>query len=197
MNRFSNLIDLLRKNVLVGILGLVLLVSLCFIFVRSEQLTLLDANHDDLSVRRTRVLKNFRNGSDIASNLDRIKLMQEEAQSRLFRAEDLAANQRYFYQIESATGISILNMHQAVKQLPAGKKNRKARALAARSKYETIVYDISLFGDYEQILDFFRHVEGGRAFARIDGFALSRGKGGAGSSMINARVSVEVLGSKS
>ncbi|MBD5781808.1 hypothetical protein IEN85_20070 [Pelagicoccus sp. NFK12] len=194
---FLSLFSYLKKNYIVSICSLVAIVCLGVYLVRSDQITRLAADYDDLSVRHSRILKNLKFGSDIEADLDRLKTMSEEIEARLFSPEDLATNQRYFYQIESATGVEMASIQQIIKPLPEGKNNKQARMKAERSPYQEIIYDMSVQGTYTEVLSFLREIEGGEAFAVLDGFTIMDSKSKEADPEVDIRLSVNVLGRKS
>lgn len=185
-----------KKNYIVACSGFFILICFVINFVRSEQVERLEADYDDLNVRHSRVIKNFKYGSDLESDLEEMREMEKEGVSRLFRPENLAVNQRYFYEIESATGVTLRNLQQIVIPAPTGKGSKKARKKAAKLKYRSISYSMAVNGTYEQVLNFLKEIEGGDAFVRLNGLVLnsSRSKDGVG---ISLRLGIEVLGVKS
>lgn len=194
---FSNLTEYLKKNYVIAISGFVVIVCVGVQFIRGEQVTRLAAEYDDLSVKRSRILKNLKNASDLETDLAELREYKTEIDNRLFLPEDLAANQRYFYQVESATGVHLANIQQIIKPLPTGKKNKKARMLAERSEFQEIIYDMGIQGTYTNVLKFLRAIEGGDAFAVLDGFSAVSAKGTNEDPEVSMRVTVNVLGKKS
>lgn len=194
---FLSVFSYLKKNYVITICGTIAIVCLGVYFVRNDQITRLAADLDDLSVRRSRILKNLKFASEIEVDLVEMEKMKADAESRLFSPEDLATNQRYFYQVESATGVEMTSIQQIIKQLPVGKNNKKARNKAQNSKFQEIVYDMNIQGSYYQVLSFMRALEGGKAFTVLDGFSIVGVKSVAGSSQVTVRLSVNVLGRKS
>ncbi len=193
---FSSILEYLKKNYVIAICGTVVVVCLGVYFVRNDQITRLAADYDDLSVRHSRILKNLKFASEIEVDLEEMKSMKVESESRLFSPEDLATNQRYFYQIESATGIEMTSIQQVIKPLPTGKQNKKARKKAEQSPYQEIIYDMSVQGTYIEILAFLREIEGGSAFTVLDSFAVRDARNTVGDPKVALRLSVNVLGRK-
>lgn len=193
----SGVLKYFKKNYIVSISGLVVVACLGVHLVRGEQITRLAAEYDDLSIKRSRMLKNLRNASSLDTDLAELRELKAEVEGRLFSPEDLATNQRYFYQIENATGVRLGNMQQIIKPLPAGRKNKKARMLAEKSEFQEIVYDMSVQGTYTNVLKFLREVEGGNAFCAMDGFSVVSAKGNEEQPEVTMRVTIDVLGRKS
>ncbi len=194
---FASILSYLKKNYVIAICSTVAVACLGVYFVRNDQITRLAADYDDLTVRYSRILKNLKFGSDIEGDLEEMRAMQAEVESRLFSPEDLATNQRYFYQIESATGVEMASIQQIIKPLPDGKRNKKARKKAEQSPYQEIVYDMSVRGTYSEVLSFLREIEGGDAFATLNGFSIIDAKTRVGAPEVEMRLSINVLGRKS
>lgn len=194
---FLSIFEYLKKNYIVAICAIVTVVCLGVYFVRNDQITRLAADSDDLSVRHSRILKNLKFASNIEGDLEEIKVMKSDSESRLFLPEDLATNQRYFYQIETSTGVEMSSLQQVMKPLPEGKQNKKARRKAENSPYQEIVYDMNIEGTYVEILAFLREIEGGSAFSVLDGMSVINSKKTLGDSKVEMRLSVNVLGRKS
>ncbi|MBK1879947.1 hypothetical protein [Pelagicoccus mobilis] len=195
---FSSIVSYLKKNYIIAGSAAVAIICSGIHFVRGEQITRLAADYDDLSVRHTRILKNLKFADEIDGDLELMKSMEADIESRLFSPEDLATNQRYFYQIESTSGVDMASIQQIVKALPSGKVDKKARKKAERSKFQELVYDVEIGGTYSEVLTFFREVEGGDAFAVVDGFIAAPGSANEGTAdRVSVRVSFNVLGRKS
>lgn len=196
---FLTIFEYLKKNYVIALSAVIALVCLGVHYIRGEQVMRLAADYDDLTVRHTRILKNLKHASEIDADLDEIESLMEDVDSRLFNPEDLATNQRYFYEIESSSGAKIASIRQIVKPLPSGKGSQKARKKAARSRFQELVYDIELRGSYSEILNFMRKVEGGDAFAVLDGLILSSSSVAGNSSEkrnLKMKFSVSVMGRK-
>lgn len=194
---FSTILDYLKKNYVVAISGLVAVLCLGVYFVRHDQITRLAADFDDLSVRRSRILKNLKFASGIETDLALMKSQISDVESRLFNPEDLATNQRYFYQIESATGVQMKSIQQLIKHLPTGKNAKKANKKAQQSHFQEIAYELDIQGEYRDVLAFLRELEGGKAFVVLNGFSMVTAKGVSSSSEIAMRLSISVLGRRS
>ncbi|MDQ8183396.1 hypothetical protein [Pelagicoccus sp. SDUM812005] len=193
---FLSILSYLRKNYVIAICSAVVVVCLGVYFVRNDQITRLAADADDLSVRHSRILKNLKFASDIEADLEEIKRMDAEVNARLFAPEDLATNQRYFYQVESATGVEMSNIQQVIKPLPDAKRDKKARKKAEMSPYQEIIYDMSVTGTYLEVLSFVRAIEGGSAFAVVESVSITGAKNTVGEPEVEMRLSVSVLGRK-
>lgn len=194
---FKGILHYLKKNYIVAFSGAIIFACLIVHFVRGEQITRLAADYDDLGIRRSRILKNLKFAADIDRDLERLAAMQEELEARLFRPEDLASNQRYFYRIESMADVSLKSLQQILKPAPTGKNSKKARRKAEQASYQEIVYDMGVEGTFENVISFLRAIEGGEAIAYLEGFSMVGSKTGTGDPLVEMRMTVDVLGKKS
>ncbi len=191
---FSGILKYLKNNYVISISGFIVLACLGSYVARNGQVSRLEANYDDSNMRRGRVLKNFKYASDLKEDLEAMRILKADAEAWLFLSENLAVNQRYFYQIESSAGVKLQGLQQSIKPLPSGKASKKARKKAAKAKYRGISYGMRVIGTYEQVLGFMKKVEGGSAFVRLENFAIASIRG---SSLVSLQLEIEVLGVKS
>ena len=194
---FKTIFQFLKKNYASTISGIVVLVCLGVYFVREGQIKRLSADFDDLSIRRTRMLKNFKYAAGLTEDLASAKSMLKETENRLFHPGDLAGNQRYFYQLESATHVKLQNLQQIIEQPNGSKRDKMAAKRAAKSKYQEITYEMNVTGTYEEVVGFLRHLEGGSAFYRIEGFTIGPIRGPETEAAVGMRIGLKILGEKS
>lgn len=193
---FQGVLLYLKKHYAIAASAFVVVACLAVYLVREGQITRLEADFDDLSIRRSRMLKNIRFGTDLPSELESLRALESEAKARLFDPEDLGANKVYFYQRESATGVKLPVLQQIVKDLPANQMNKKQRMTAARSQYQEIAYEVTVNGTYKQILDFMKELEGGPAFYRLDGLSVAPATSADSDGMASMRLGITILGKK-
>lgn len=194
---FKSLFILLKKNMAVAASAVVLLACAGVFTIRDGQIRRLEADYDDLSVRRTRMLKNLKYAAGLPEDLTQLKGMLQTVESRLFHPEDLAGNQRYFYQLESATQVKLQNLQQVVAPSTGSKKDKKAAKKAAKSKYGEIVYEMNVTGSYERVLEFLRQLEEGSAFYRLEGFSIAPIRVSPTETAVGMRLGIQMLGGKS
>lgn len=193
---FPILFQILKKNLVSACSVLVLLVCSVFYFVRDGQISQLEVDLDDYSVRRTRMLKNLKFGAGLPEDLVAIKNLMKQAEERLFQPGDLAGNQRYFYQLESATGVKLQNLQQIAVPISQAKADKKAAKKAAQGKYQEISYEMNVVGTYESLLNFLRHLEEGSAFYRLEGLSIARTAAQVGDGSTGIRLGITILGRK-
>lgn len=195
MNIKANL-GVLKKHWIPSVSGLVILVCAGAYFLRSEQIQRLELDYDDLNVRMGRILANMRNSDGIDKDVTEAKRLLTDGTARLFTPSELAANQRYFYQLESSTGVQLTNLQQSLRTAEAAGGPRRPQRRQAASKYQELAYEVSLTGTYENVLKFLRELEDGRAFYRLDSFSALQSKTIDDVSIVGLRLSVTILGSK-
>ncbi len=193
---FPILLQLLKKNLVSACAALVLLACCAFYFARSGQISQLEVDLDDSSVRRTRMLKNLKFGTGLPEDLASIKELMGQAEERLFSPGDLAGNQRYFYQLESATGVKLQNLQQIAVPISQARNDKKGAKKAAQSKYQEISYEMNVVGTYESVLTFLRHLEEGSAFYRLEGLSIARMGAQKGDASTGIRLGITILGRK-
>lgn len=192
------LLQYAMKHLVATICSIVVIGCIAAYFIRNETIVRMAADYDDLNVRRTRILKNFRYSASLEQDLEEMRKMSDESEIRLFDPEDLASNYSYFYKLETNSEVKLSNLQQMEKPLPAGKAGAKARKKAAKAKYRSIVYEMNVSGDYENVLNFLRGLEGGKSFYRLEAVAMADLKGSLGSEpRVTMRISLNMLGSKS
>lgn len=193
---FASLFHIIRKNLVIATSLLVFTACLGVFFVRNGQIRRLEAEFDDLNINHARMLKNFKYSSGLEEDLAESKRMIEDVNTRLFHAEDLAGNQRYFYKIESATGVKLQNLQQIAAATTNAKRDKNEAKKAAKSKYQEIAYEMNVTGSYERTLAFLRHLEGGSAFYKLEGLSVAQVRVGPTDTAIGMRVGLQILGSK-
>jgi Tfp pilus assembly protein PilO len=152
-----------------------------------------------LSQKNTEARKlktNIANSAQLKEQLELLQAANEKVVQRLMRESDLAANQQYFYKIESETGIKLTDLR------PGGASSQtQARGTAVKPLYPPVPYTCAIQGNYTQILQFLRKLENGEHFVRILSANLGLAGGGASGESANTAdpaltlvLSVEFLG---
>jgi len=83
-------------------------------------------------------------------------------QERVFHAPNLAQNLQYFYGLEGETGIQYLDL----KQLPEPPKKK------GTSFYTIVRFNLTIKGDYNQLLFYLQHLETQAHFCRVTALTL-------------------------
>jgi Tfp pilus assembly protein PilO len=109
-------------------------------------------------VEAKRLADNVVNGSKLPAQLAEAQRLNEAVKERLLNGSDLAANQQYFYRLESETGVKISDLRQIPAAPTAGKKS---------GVYSSLLYTVSVNGSYGQLMEFLRKLEAGHYICRV------------------------------
>ncbi len=146
--------------VALGILSLALLVG---IIVRNARARELGGLAREKEQEGQTVLANVRDGASAAEQYAALAAAVRDLESRLVHGTERAANQQYFYRLESETGVKEVNLQPS---LPAKSP--------ARTLYTGVGFTVSVQGEYRQILGFIGRLETGPHFFRLTRASLSR-----------------------
>jgi hypothetical protein len=118
----------------------------------------------------------------------------EKLDSRLFDPLELATNYNYFFKIESDTGVRLSGLKQLeYTDEDKGKIKKNRMPKPVKESYEKIRYHMNATGEYGQLVNFMRKLEGGPSFYRLEKFKVSRDKEKIGNTL-SMDVSLLILG---
>lgn len=157
----SSIINFSKKNYMVVVSIVIILGCGVFMIMKMGEREFLDSRYRDLSIEHGRILKNLKYGKGLDEDLKVLEGLTKEAESYLFDVKDLAGNYDYFYKLESETGVKLAAMRQ-LDLSTANSRSVEARK-SRRSKYSKIGYDMSVIGTFDQLVNFLRSLEGGKA----------------------------------
>ena len=127
-------------------------------YVRFDDAAESQTELDLKSAEAAKLALNVKYGAQLKEHLDALIAAQKTIESRMIRAGDLPANSNYFYKLESDSGVKLLD--GSLRQSPGSKKDPKAT-------YQPTVFNLSVEGDYRQLLTFLRRLESGPRYCRI------------------------------
>jgi hypothetical protein len=154
----EQLVDFIKKNpISIGctVLSLALLGS---IYVRGDYMAAAAAQLEQKSAEADRLDRNLKNAAQLKEHLDAVIAAGKEINGRLINAENLPANNQYFYKLESETGVKLIGDPR--QSAGPAKKDPKVA-------FVPTVFALNVQGDYAQILMFLRHLENGTAYCRV------------------------------
>lgn len=191
---FRGLLQLFRKNLISVISGLVVVVCSVYLVLDMGKKEDLDSRFRDLSIEHGRVIKNLKFSGGLEDDLSRLEELTAEVESHLFRYKDLAANYNYFFQLESLTGVKLGELRQ--KNFVEVDRRSKAARSKRKKLYQEIEYTMSAFGSYEEIANFLRHLERGKAHYRIGETRLLGARNSLTWDGLSLNISLSILGHK-
>ena len=168
--------------------GLASVIMLGGLYLRSDRADELSAQSKDLEAQSKKILGEIRNGASIAEHYATLSAKTKDLDSRLVRGSERALNQRYFYRIESDTGVKEVNLQQTSSGAEPKKGDNRL--------YSGIAYSVVETGDYRQILDFIGRLESGQYYYRLISATVSRKAGDAAGAapVITLSLNIELLG---
>jgi len=131
--------------------------SVVGMYIRGNLIPEATVQLEELAKTGKRVATNIKYASELDQQLNAVTAANKEIDARLVRADQLAGNLQYFYELESATGTKLLDL----RQLPPGAKG------PGKKSFEPVGFAVALAGTYPQLVEFLQRLEGGKHFCRI------------------------------
>lgn len=162
----DELFALLRKNpVRVGAIALSLGLGAA-IYLRADAVPANQALLEQKAVEGRRLALNVKNATQLSDQLATLSNATSQISPRLVSADELAKNLQYFYKFEAETGVKLIDLRQA------GAGGGGGAAKVASGPVPVVVFNLSLQGEYSQILEFLRRLENGRHYSRTTSATL-------------------------
>ncbi len=155
------------------------------IFVRGGTLADVRRDLDRVSAEGERIDENIKNSSNLSRHLDSLRSITQDVDTRLIRPSELARNLQYFYRLESETGVRIASLDQ--RGVPAAGDNEDERV------YVSVPYEMSVEGEFRDIISFIHTIENGVHFVRIRNFEIIRARQ-TESTLLSLAIRLELLG---
>ena len=181
----QDIVEKLKRYPVRSVCGAILLVCLADYYFRADMLGDLEVVLDTASRQAVQVDTNILSGATLEKDLEEMRTMVAELEPRIVKQLELAENQKYFYVLESETGVSLADLRQIAPPPPAKG--------AAATAFVGVSYNLTLSGTYAQAVAYFDELENGSRFYRLRNFNLQRGRDSA-SGAITLAISLELLG---
>jgi len=178
------------KNYPVAVLCfVVILICGLVIFIRGDVNIELNAKEAELNSRIRTIDRNVKNSKNLKEEVDEVKLLVDQIESRLFNRDQRAVNINFFYALEDRLGVRISN----IGQMPAGDPIYSKGGPRELKLHSTIGYNISVTGQFDEILLFMYELHRVDPLIRVADFQIAdSGRQGA-SGALEARLRVIVL----
>jgi hypothetical protein len=173
-----------------GTLALVLAVTQ---YLRLEEIPGADAELALRTADRDRVSLNIKYSAQLPEQEAAMTAALKAIEGRLIRPGELGINTQYFYELETATGVKIVDLRQSSPASVPANSGGAVAARAAKITYVPVGFSVSLQGSLPQLLEFLRQLENGAHYCRV----LTASFGGspaARKSALSLSLSLEVLG---
>jgi hypothetical protein len=151
-------IALLKKNPISVGCGVLSILLGVLIYFRGDAIPTVEADLTQKSASAERLAQNLKYSAQLKEQLDALQAAAKTIDSRIIRASQVGINTQYFYQLESDTGVKLVDFR------PQGSA---APAKGAKSTYFPVAFIVSVQGTLPQVLDFIRQLEGGARYGRI------------------------------
>lgn len=193
MNPSEKMIRTLKAYPLAVLSVLVFLICSAAILLRAGAVADLSVHEADLNLRIRTIDQNVRNANNLDKDFEEIKRLVDQIEARLFKRDQRAVNINFFYALENRLNIRILNISQMPNEDSLYAKGG-ARELKLHS---TITYNISLNGNFENILLFLYELQRVDPLIRVVDFQIAKDNAQeADEEYLDARLRLIVLAEK-
>ena len=142
--------------------------------IHKDKKSLLDSEIDQVNNRISSMLKNIKNSKGLEKDIESIEGKIEQLNERMFQAQELATNYNYFFNLEDETGVKVSDLKQVgiAEEEVDPKKRRMPKPVV--NSYEKIRFHLKASGNYTEVVNFLRKLEGGPSFYRLEKFRLAK-----------------------
>ena len=120
----------------------------------------LEATKDEKTTEAHHLGDNVSKAAHLPDQYEALRAANQAAKERAVKPGNQPTNIQYFYRLEADSGIKILSVAQSTVPLPL--------AGAPPKIYIPVGYSLSFQGSFPKVLDFFRRLEHGAHFARVN-----------------------------
>lgn len=175
-----------------GILAFVLAIVIYFTMGAPAGLKVKDAelegHWNTMDANRTKAV-------NLSTELAKAKETVESVGTKLISIQNKTANYQYFYELEVASGATIINVFQ--EDAPRAADPAKP----SPTLYSLVVVRLELQGSLEQVATFFEKLYAGERVVRVDNYTISSGSGERGQAvstgeLVRITSTIELLAQK-
>lgn len=156
---------------------------------RGDRITELSAEEETLNDRIRVIERNANNSAELQRQLEAVESDVAAMRSRLFNRSERAANANFFYDMEDPFDIRITEINQRAEGYPFYAKG----GVYEFKLNSTMVYNISLVGEFTNILSFIREFRQVEPFMRVADLQLELGNENIGAGALRCQISVVVM----
>ena len=171
---FQGIAEFVRKNLVIAISAIVIVGSMTLYLIHKDKKSLLESEIDQVNNRISSMLKNIKNSKGLEKDIESIEGKIEQLNERMFQAQELATNYNYFFNLEDETGVKVSDLKQVgiAEEEVDPKKRRMPKPVV--NSYEKIRFHLKASGNYTEVVNFLRKLEGGPSFYRLEKFRLAK-----------------------
>ena len=174
----EGIVEFFRKSLVIAVSLFVIAGSMTVYLIHKDKKSLIDSEIEQVNIRISSMLKNIKNSKGMEEDIEAIEEKVEKLNARMFQSQELATNYNYFFNLEDETGIKVSDLKQvgiAEEELDPRKKKMPKPII---DSYEKIRYHLKASGEFGEIVNFLRKLEGGPSFYRLEEFRLARSETG-------------------
>lgn len=112
---------------------------------------------DAISTEAARYGANLRNAAQLPADQALLATRAAEIESRMLKVGALMENQQFFFDLETSTGVKLIELRPGTEIAPAARKG----------VYAALPYSLTVNGTYPQLLTLIRRLEKGPQFVRV------------------------------
>jgi hypothetical protein len=182
-----------RQFPILFVCGVITPLALVLLFMRGPKAAQLDTQLASLEREWQNIQTNLERSAGLDADISALESGLEEVEGRLMKAEDVALNSEFFYNLERQTGV----IFQRFSQGEATEGQGLNMSVNELRHFSVIPYDISLTGNLEAILGFVDALDRQSFIIRMESLNLNRAQDlQADSSLLNGRIRCHVLARK-
>ena len=163
----DDLIEKLKRYPIPSLCGLVVLAALLNFYLRMDMLTELDLEREKATLQARQVEDNIVAGSSLEDHVAQMRAHLENLEERVVNYSELATNLRYFYELESVTGVALSDLRQG--KVESGEPGDRTELVG-------IDYSVMLSGSFAQIVAYLDELENGRQIYKLKSFNVQKGR---------------------
>ena len=174
----EGIVEFFRKSPVIAISLFVIAGSMTVYLIHKDKKSLIDSEIEQVNIRISSMLKNIKNSKGMEEDIEAIEEKVEKLNARMFQSQELATNYNYFFNLEDEAGIKVSDLKQvgiAEEELDPRKKKMPKPII---DSYEKIRYHLKASGEFGEIVNFLRKLEGGPSFYRLEEFRLAKSETG-------------------
>ena len=174
----EGIVEFFRKSLVIAVSLFVIAGSMTVYLIHKDKKSLIDSEIEQVNIRISSMLKNIKNSKGMEEDIEAIEDKVEKLNARMFQSQELATNYNYFFNLEDETGIKVSDLKQvgiAEEELDPRKKKMPKPII---DSYEKIRYHLKASGEFGEIVNFLRKLEGGPSFYRLEEFRLAKSESG-------------------
>lgn len=154
------------------------------IYFRGGLLPEAEAQLEQKSAEAEKLRLNIQYSAQLKDHVEAIETANKAIAARAVRASQLGTNTQYFYQLESETGVKMIDLRQTT---------ASTVAKPAKGAFLPVAFSVSVQSDLNHILAFLRQLENGVHYCRVVSATCS-GNPANRSSPLTLALTLELLG---